>query len=480
MEEFATVWALYEKGCRRHERMALAANTEKAYRFYEGDQWRGIESDQSLPMYNFIAPTVRHKVESVALNQMRIYFSSTVESADKELLLRHLNQRAARWWEAHDMDTRCREVLYDSAVAGDGYLYIYDKAGHCQTVDNVNIFLGDETRRDIQSQPYLLIYERRSADELQRMARQNGADEEAVRRILPDNKGDEEDGKCGCVLYMHKSDKGLCFGRYTQFATVEPEKCIRSLHRYPVASLITAPIKGSARGHGEVLPLISNQIEINRNLARRIINAKLTAFSRLVYSADKIDDPEQLERVGSAIAVNDGGIASVNDAVGYVTPSPMSSDAKVICDEMIMMTRELAGAGTAVTGNLDPTQASGSAIIAVRDQAQILLGEQVAAFKKFVEDIARIWYELWICYHEGEEGLTAGQLTALHPSIRIDATSVTPFSKFAREECLEKLLAGGIITLAEYAEALDDDAGAPKAKLLTILKNRKAEQTCNL
>ncbi len=94
--------------------------------------------------------------------------------------------------------------------------------------------------------------------------------------------------------------------------------------------------------------------------------------------------------MGSAIAVSDSTIADVHGAVGYLTPSPMSPDAKNISDEMITLTRELAGAGQAVTGNVDPTLASGTAIIAVRDQALIPLEELTAAYKAFVEEVARV------------------------------------------------------------------------------------------
>ena len=38
-------------------------------------------------------------------------------------------------------------------------------------------------------------------------------------------------------------------------------------------------------------------------------------------------------------------------------------------------------------GQIDPTQASGTAIIATRDQAALPLNEQVARYRQFVEDV---------------------------------------------------------------------------------------------
>ncbi len=482
------IWARYEGALRRQEQLGLRADTDRAWHFYEGDQWYGLESAEQLPVYNFIAPTVKYKVANIAMNHMQIYFSPLHTGAREKQLAARLNALAASWWEQQGMDGICWQMLRESAVAGESYLYVYNEKGDCQVLDNVNVFLGDDTQRDLQKQPYIILYERRPVEQVRSLAQAVGVDAESVAKIVSDAEerqpvgtvtGDmTDDGKCSCLLFMKKEKEGIRFVRCTKYVQLGEEQMITGLERYPLIQLVTAPRKGSAHGRGEVLPLIQNQIEVNRNLARRIINAKMTAYSRLVYATDKIDNPEALGEVGSAIAVNDSSIADVQDAVGYVTPSPMSGDAKIICDEMIATTRELAGAGNALTGNIDPNMASGAAIIAVRDQAQLPLNENLAAYRVFVEEVARVWLALWICYFPivfcvNEDNFTALELKALRPYIRVDATSGTPFSKYAREQSLEKLLEAGHITLEEFTTALDDDSTIPKAQLLALLRQRK-------
>ncbi len=489
MNNITSIWSLYEKGVQRHREMGLAADVEQAYRFFEGDQWWGLESEENLPVYNLIAPTVKYKVANVAMNQMQIYFSSLLGSERSARLTKCLNRMASMWWERLNMDTLCWRALRDSAVAGESYLYIYDDKGNCQLIDNTDVFLGDERESDIQRQPYILLYERRDVREVRRMAEAAGVQSEDIEKIVSDNaersrittqKHGEDDGKCGCLLYMTKEGQDIVFARCTKYVKLGAPQRIAGLGLYPVVSLVTAQKKGSARGRGEVRPLIPNQIEVNRNLVRRIINAKMTAFSRLVYATDKIDNPEALEQVGSAIAVSDSTIADIHGAVGYVTPSPMSADARLIGDELMQNTRELAGAGNALTGNIDPTMASGAAIIAVRDQAQIPLNENMALYRRFVEDIATVWYRLWSCYGldigVNEDNFTVLELKGLRPLIRVDATSHTPFSKYAREDTLSKLFEQGAITLEEYVDSLDDDSSIPKTRLMEIIKRRK-EQT---
>ncbi len=483
MEALTRIWNLYEKGLSHHRRTSLIADTEKAWRFYEGDQWRGLEDGDTLPIYNVIAPTVRYKVASTAMNLMQIYFSPLSADAKSQGIARRLNALASVWWERIGMDTLCRKALTDSAVAGEGYLLFYNAKGDAQLIDNVNVFLGDESEAQMSRQPYIIISERRSVAEVRALARATGCDEQELLRITADHgetlrKNTNDEGQCTVLLYMEKKGEDLHFVRATRQVMLGQEQVIKGLGCYPLVSLVMGDKKGSARGRGEVLPLINNQIEINRNLVRRILNAKMTAFSRLVYATDKIDNPEALDQVGSAIAVNDSTIADIHAAVGYVTPSPMSSDAKLIGDEMVARTRELAGVGETLAGNVDPTLASGAAIIAVRDQAQIPLNETMAKYRRFVEDIARVWYHLWVTYFPmvfgvNENDFTQEELRAFRPMIRVDATSTTPFSKYAREQTLERLFDKQMITLEEYVEALDDDSSAPKAKLLNILKKRK-------
>lgn len=171
---------------------------------------------------------------------------------------------------------------------------------------------------------------------------------------------------------------------------------------------------------GEVTPLIPNQIEVNKMLVRRLMNAKITAFGRMVYNKRTVANPESVAEVGSAIEVMDTPAARVTDHVAYLHPSPMSADAKNLTDEMISQTRDLAGAGDAALGQINPEQASGSAIIAVRDQAALPLNEQIAEYKQFCEDVAAIWFDLWVTYHpsgmevelppEEQPGLLAGMM----------------------------------------------------------------------
>lgn len=470
----------FEACVETHRKLGIEDDTARAYRFYEGDQWYGLESgDEELPVYNFIAPIVRYKTAMVAMNSMSVNYSAPVSDSRVQAICASLSRMAAQKWERLKLDSKCWDVVRDAMIAGDSYLYFYDGDGACQVIDRTDIFMGDESDTDINAQPYIFIKERRSVADVRADAEKNGISKEVALTILAD-EDDEDYGKDKCLslLKMWRVGDDLHFLRTTKTVVYQPETVIRNMRVYPIASLVCNRKRGTARGVGEVLPLIPNQIEINRNLARRLVNAKLTAYSRLVYSADRIVNPTALTEVGTAIEVEGGGVSTIKDAVNYLTPSSMSPDAKALSDELLSVTKDLSGAGDAALGNIDPTQASGSAIIAVRDQAALPLNEHTARFKQFAEDIANIWFRLWIVYNpeglllpDGSE-VSVRELELMSPDVRIDISNTNPFSKFAREQALEKLFTMGQITFEEYVSALDDDSSVPKSKLEQILKNR--------
>lgn len=478
------VWKDYENCLDRQTKAGIQSDTARAYRFYEGDQWYGLESfGEELPVYNFIAPLIRYKTAMVAMNDVSVTFSAPAAGRRMQRVCAELSRMAADRWERHKMSARCWEAVKAALIAGDSYLYFYDSDGAAQLLDRTDVFLGDESEPSLDRQPFIIIRERRDAADLRADAEKNGVPREIAMTILPD--GDQDDGKAVSLLKLWLKDGDLRFTRSTRAVVYGPEQVIKGMGCYPVAALACSPKRGSARGAGEVLPLIPNQIEINRNLARRLINAKLTAYSRLVYAGDRIANPKALTEVGTAIEVEGGSVSSIRDAVSYLTPSSMSPDAKTLSDELLITTRELAGAGDASLGNIDPTKASGAAIIAVRDQAAIPLNELTAGFKQFAEDVARIWFRQWIVYSPDGIELPSGgsvsprELSAAEPRVRVDVSGNNPFSKLAREQALDKLFSMGHLSFEEYVSALDDDSSVPKAKLEQIIKNRGGNENAD-
>lgn len=498
MSEITEIWKKYERGKDHHYKMSIFSDTDKCWRFYEGDHWHGLERDgENLPIHNFIKPTVRFKTAMIAQNLMSINYSSL--NTDNQLIMNEvcakLNKYAASIWELRKMDSKVWDIIKTAMVTGDSYMYFYDEELNCQQIDRKNIFLSDEQEPDIQKQKHIIIYERRFVDDVKKDAKANGIKD--LDSIVPDEDTESlsengktevktEDGKCSCLLELRKNKNGyISIRRSTKTVVYQEETEITGLTSYPIASYIIDKKYESARGNGEVLSQIPNQIETNKVLAWRLISAQLSAFPKPVYNREYISNPSAISKVGMAIEVDSMNVQDIKKAFDYVYPAQMSGDVKVLQDELLNTTRELSGAGDAATGNINPEKASGAAIIAVRDQATLPLNEHVASYQQFVEDVANIWFSMWIAYNpngmnityeeEGEtvtETVPAEVLQELKVHTRVDVSSKNPFSKFAREQSLENALAQQHITFEEYVEALDEDSTAPKGKFEAVLESR--------
>lgn len=504
-------YQLYEKGIEYLSKFDLFAKTDECHRFFEGNQWEGLEAGgERLPVLNIIAPIVKYKTAVVAQNGITIRYSPAAESSAEFSGLSDvcsaLNAFAARTWENLKLDRKLWELLEDACVCGDCYVYFFMEDGkiRMEAVDNTGIFFSDEQQRDLQKQKYILISSRRFVSDVVAEARENGLAEDELDLITCDGetryqagdgakeevRGDPGDGKCVSVLKMWKENGEVHISRSTRFVQYQKDTVIRGMRLYPVAAMSWTRKKGGARGEGEVRGLIANQIEINKATARLLLATKHYTFPHLVYDEDRIVDPKSLSCVGSDIAVS--GLSSAGDidrVIRYLQPAQINALAHSIGPSLAQQTRELAGASDAVTGQINPEKASGAAIIAVRDAAAVPLNGAVSAFRQFVEDIALIWFDLWTAYNpngmrfeaDGDNNeprfycLPAGVLQQLKIRVRIDVSPANPYSRYAKEKSLENLLAGGHIGFEEYVSALDSDAAAPREKLVEILEKRRTQ-----
>lgn len=508
--ETTSIWVKYQKGKEFINKKALIQSTQKNWNFYLGNQWEGLQSGgEKMPMFNFIKPVVKYKVAVISQNKMAARYIDPESRPEYKGICEALNKNFEKLWENGKFDVKSWNTVKGAAVVGDAYLFWGNSdATDTQVLPNVNVLLGDEQQPDLQKQPYILIIERLRIDEIKRMAKENGLSQEKIDLIVPDEEkelviGDKtevqnpDDAKCLSILYMDKDENGYVrVGRATKTVEYEPVEPLTrknqrgeatgGLKAYPIVSYIWEDTPNSARGLGEVQQLIPNQLELNKTLARRSITVKQTAYPRIAYDRSVIDNEEDINKIGAAIALNGGGAQSVSQMISYLNATSMSADAQYLSNDLLEITRDLAGAGDAATGNVDPEKASGEAINAVKDAAQMPLNEQVAKYSQFVTDIAYVALNLWFAYNKDivvsyeddfgqrqELQITQEDINALQPNIKIDVSSDSPWSKQAEQQEIKELFMQGHITLEEYTELMPDNSYIPKAKLKIILEKRQ-------
>lgn len=512
-----TVWQEYERGKDYNYQQQLYEKSKRNYNFYHGKQWEGAKLSGIQPItLNMIKSICKYKVGVVKTNTYQIYFNSDTYKDQEERehlkdICDMLNRYANRIWEKSKVNKIIRSCINDACIDSEGIIYFYadpdenNNSIYCEQVDKTNIYYGNENEDDIQKQPYIIISFRRTVEEVKEEARNNGISEKEIELITEDQDIEEQSGRdlrtteivpmCLELLKLYKGKDGKIWAKKcTKLATVMKESCLE-IDRYPVAHIIWERVKGSARGQGEVETLIPNQIEINKTATRRALAVKLVAFPKLVANTKYISNPKALNKIGTTIELDEMNADDVNKVVTYLKPASISSDAYQLQKELQEETQNLAGASDTVTGNVDPTQASGKSILAVQQASQQPINEQVEAYKDFIEDIALIWYamlkansvkgiELVREKKDYMNNTTADEtykmsykeLNKYDLDIKIETTPKSPFDKYAMEMSLENLLTAGQINFEEFVNALPQDSAMPKAELKQILKEREEKE----
>ena len=513
------IWELYEKGCNYHRMTGVYTDTDRNYRFYNGNQWEGAKLGDVEPVQiNFIRPIVNYKLSVIHANLYAPKFSSqNYENQEfqkqAKKVCEMLNGYALRVWEQNKMDTKCRTLTKDAAVNDEGIFYIdFDKDKMMpvtEVIDKSDIYFGNENDSNIQEQPYILVRKRMPVSNAVKFALNFGVSEKKTELIIGDNDTFEESGDAAkqevddqvTVVYKFYRKKGIIhFAVATRLCDIA-EDVETGLESYPFEHFLWQEKKGSARGEGEVRNLIPTQIEVNRTKVRQLLTLKTQAYPHKVANVDMIENPEALNRVGGVIKISGQTVDDIHKIVGTLPPAQMSPDVKQTLDDLINITRELAGAGDTATGDVDPEKTSGRAILAVQQATQAPITEQKDGFKATLENWAKIVLEYLtvhsvdgvnleetITIETGEEitrlvKVPQETLKQLQAVVKIDITPKSPLDKFAQEQTLENLMLQGFFVaqrvgeLEAYANALDDDSVAPKMRILEIVKGIKEEQS---
>lgn len=523
MEDVKTtdIWNLCEIGKNYNRLQNMYAEGEENYNYFHGRQWEGLKKPKSSSepiVLNIVKPIIKYKVNIVNQNSYQIVFNPNTYETYEELetlrsVTKGLTQFINRMWEKSQSGKKVRSIVKNSAINSEGIIYFYneDEEILSEEIDKNNIFYGNENDSDIQNQPYILVTFRKTVKEVKKMARTyreqglNNLTDEEIESIVSDMETWEQQGKdkmlievspmCLVIKKFERREDGKIWvseaSKTCDLITPQNTEC----ELYPFAHYIWEEEKGYSRGISEVRGLLENQREINKTATRRAIAVKIGAYPKLVVDRERIANYNSLNQVGSTIELDNMRADDVRKVVSYLQPATMSSDAYNLQQDLIQGTRELAGAGDTATGNIDPTQASGKAILAVQQASQQPLSEQIENYKYFLEDCAKVIFELIKVYYV--DGLTLytsedtvnelGQtesietpfkinqkeLEKLNVNLKIDVTPQSPFDRYAQEMSLENLLIKKLITLEEYAEALPEDSTMPKPSLESIIKRRK-------
>lgn len=488
-----STWKLYENGKDHKRRLGLYERVRENERFYRGDQWHGVNTENlPKPVFNVVRRVIDFLICSVAADRYAISYTDedlpfrgegkAAEEIKEALAL--MTKNAAYRWEKCRMDDLVYSLLLDAAISGDGVAYCYwdaeaESGGYrgdiaVQSVDSVNLFVADMNRADIQSQEYVLLSGRSSVEALRREARKLGLSEREIAKIRPDEDyadgagdyamselSDGGDGKATYLVRFFRENGRVVYEKSVKECVLC--RIVTDCRLYPVAYFSWNKAKNSFHGASPVSEMISGQKFVNRAYAMLMKHMTDSAFSKVVYDKSRI--PEWSGGVGEAIAVV--GAPNVADTVEVIPPGKMESGYLGLIENAVSTMKELMGATETALGNTAPTNTS--AILALRETSKLSLGRIESALSQCIEDIANIWIDMMCAYYPNDrlllyadkaETLAARVDLPLLKSCliraKVDVGESERYSASASLNTLDKLLEGGFITLEEYLEHMPD------------------------
>lgn len=499
-------------------------------RFYIGDQWHGARcgNDRPLVRHNVIKRIGDYKMAVVASNPVTVNYSvegvpNTVGISDRArderdafaqgqispqetmglppeeelaVTMTALSDYFKTTAERVKFDDLKEQALRNAYVSGTGVLYTYwddkirtglyaDESGTtpiqgdiaCEVLDIENVYFGDPNLYDVQAQPYIIIAQRKSVADLQREARRNGRSEAEIDAIKADRdtgymagdraEDEPEDSRKSTVLtkfWKEWAKDGTCkimASVAVRGATIR-YRWDTKLRLYPLAAFRWERRRNCAYGESEITYLIPNQIAINRMLTANVWAVMMLGMPLTIVNRDVVHQPITNDP-GQVVEINGTGEDLAN-AMRYVNPPNFAPAFEQNITSLISNTLTQSGANDAALGDVRPDNTS--AIVAVREAATMPMQTVQNRFYSFVEDVARVWAEMWVTMYgrrslkiEDENGVwympfDGEKYRDLLISVKVDVGASTLWSEIQSVNTLDNLLASQIITPKQYLERL--------------------------
>ena len=508
------IWKQYCAGLDFNNKLRLVENVANNENFFIGKQWEGVVSNGlPTPVFNILKQIVLHQVATITSDNFTISATPLRASAnDKrlEMASQVVNSELRALFKVNKLPNLSRIMMRNAAVDGDGCMFTYfdpdaptgldgiKGAIKTEIIDNTRVLFGNPNSRNVQSQPYIIIWKRRQICDVKDEARANGLSEEEIQNISADTDDNNSrmdsyvDDKCTVLTKLWRDKKtGTIWGcEVTKGAVIRKPYDVR-IKSYPVTWICWDYVQECYHGQALITGLIPNQEFINKAYAMAMLSQMTSAFPTKLYDRTRIT--KWTNQVGAQIAVD----GSVEGVAKILEPAQISPQIAQFINSTIENTQSLTGATAAALGNTRPDNTS--AIIALQRAAAIPAEITKQNLYECLEDLGRIYIEFMAAYYGtrpvdipaavavGDEiaqfananvGMMQqefdfAQLEDCPMTIGLDVGASSYWSEVASMQTLENLLQLGLITVADFLERIPDGYVAKRQELLDKYKQKE-------
>ena len=508
------IWKQYCAGLDFNNKLRLVENVANNENFFIGKQWEGVISNGlPTPVFNILKQIVLHQVATITSDNFTISATPLRASAnDKrlEMASQVVNSELRALFKVNKLPNLSRIMMRNAAVDGDGCMFTYfdpdaptgldgiKGAIKTEIVDNTRVLFGNPNSREVQKQPYIIIWKRRQICDVKDEARANGLSEEEIQNISADTDDNNSrmdsyvDDKCTVLTKLWRDKKtGTIWGcEVTKGAVIRKPYDVR-IKSYPVTWICWDYVQECYHGQALITGLIPNQEFINKAYAMAMLSQMTSAFPTKLYDRTRVT--KWTNQVGAQIAVD----GSVEGVAKILEPAQISPQIAQFINSTIENTQSLTGATAAALGNTRPDNTS--AIIALQRAAAIPAEITKQNLYECLEDLGRIYIEFMAAYYGtrpvdipaavavGDEiaqfananvGMMQqefdfAQLEDCPMTIGLDVGASSYWSEVASMQTLENLLQLGLITVADFLERIPDGYVAKRQELLDKYKQKE-------
>lgn len=499
------IYKQFQKGIDFNTRIDLNDTVESNENFFIGRQWEGVNSNGlPKPVFNFLKRITLHQVANVTSDNISLYaspLSAAPDDGELSNIVTMVNNEFSALMEHNRIPNLTREYLRNAAVDGDGCTYSYwdpdvkvgkDIKGTVKTevIENTRVLFGNPNKRDVQSQPWIIIYRRDFVDAVKDYAKDHKGNYENVKPDDDENNSRFEsysDNRCTVILRLrrNKKTKTIWACEVTKDAVVRKEWDL-GIRLYPITWLNWDYVQDNYHGQALITGLIPNQIFVNKLFAMSMISMMTSAYPKVVYDKTRISS--WTNQVGAAIGVNGG---DMNSVARIIDPAQISPQISQFIQAAIDYTQTFTGATAAALGDTRPDNTS--AIIALQRASSIPAEITKQNLYQSIEDLGRIYLEFMGEYY-GTRPVDVPAKDVMDPQLlqfagvpenqrivqdfdfsvlkdvpmqmKLDVGASAYWSEIASTQTLDNLLQQGKIDLIDYLDRIPDGYISKRQELI--------------
>ena len=534
------IWNEYQQGINYFNKKGLTYEWEQCEDFYEGNQWPSATKRTKAmprPVINVCAMIADNKKAGILSGNLKmIYqpaemfgemfdkaeqgadlFTRFAEYVSKELKQKQLDDEAQSY--ATQLGSYIYHYYWDTTISG-GMQTPYVGGMRAEMIHPKNCIVHNPMEQDIQKQKYVIIASCEPLASVREQAKKNkiptwdliGKDTDM------DDTEDLEIAMCTVLTKYYRENGKVVWVKATKNSLItnptywqpdagkvkideladeeeiaEPDKPSKDnidgyfrKQLYPIVFKSHKKRNNCIYGMGEIIQSIPNNKAINFSIGMMLLSVQQTAWPKIIQKVGALANQQITNEPGEIITDTSKGQGW---AVKYLETPGFNSQALMLTDKILDLTRTTTGSTEVVTGEVLGANMAASAIIALQNQAKKPIEMYQKGFYSAYEDIGKIYEQFFkyyyndgrmFAYNDEDNNQYVAQMYGsdyqdIDYSLSIEIGQAGTYSDSLAVSLLDNLRATQAIDDDDYIELYPDNIMTFKPKLKRI-RQRKLEE----